>query len=293
MKRKPVYVETTIHAPIEKVWEYTQNPKLHEQWDLRFSTISLNEPQNEQPQSFLYEKHLGFGLSVTGTGAYRTRMMDERNERASSLQFKSSHPLSFIKEGSGYWKYMKTSDHIVFQTQFDYKTKEGKGWTWADRILFHPMIGFMTAFSFGALKTWLEKGTHPRLLLERTLAHYGICLLFAIVWLCQAVIPFSHSAFDHSTSFRLFYALLGVSWLIPKLTKKYLFIFQSMFLLIMLCIGVLSPQTTLHEPLVISAFFILSIAGMINLKDCVDVFSIKRKRGGRHGRSSSSSKGLR
>ena len=66
MKRKPVYVETTIHAPIEKVWEYTQNPKLHEQWDLRFSTISLNEPQNEQPQSFLYEKHLGFGLSVTG-----------------------------------------------------------------------------------------------------------------------------------------------------------------------------------------------------------------------------------
>ncbi|WP_345807694.1 hypothetical protein [Bacillus pumilus] len=293
MKRKPVYVETTIHAPIEKVWEYTQNPKLHEQWDLRFSTISLNEPQNEQPQSFLYEKHLGFGLSVTGTGAYRTRMMDERNERASSLQFKSSHPLSFIKEGSGYWKYMKTSDHIVFQTQFDYKTKEGKGWTWADRILFRPMIGFMTAFSFGALKTWLEKGTHPRLLLERTLAHYGICLLFAIVWLCQAVIPFSHSAFDHSTSFRLFYALLGVSWLIPKLSKKYLYILQSLFLLIMLCIGILSPQTTLHEPLVMSAFFILSIAGMINLKDCVDVFSIKRKRGGRHDRSSSSSKGLR
>ena len=57
-------------------------------------------------------------------------------------------------------------------------------------ISFRPMMGFMTAFSFGALKTWLEKGTHPRLLLERTLAHYGICLLFAIVWLCQAVIPF-------------------------------------------------------------------------------------------------------
>ncbi|WP_144523296.1 hypothetical protein [Bacillus pumilus] len=294
MKRKPVYVETTIHAPIEKVWEHSQNPKLHEQWDLRFSTISLNEPQNEQPQSFLYEKHLGFGLSVTGTGAYRTRMMDERNERASSLNFKSSHPLSFIKEGSGYWKYIKTSDHIVFQTQFDYKTKEGKGWTWADKILFRPMIGFMTAFSFGALKTWLEKGTHPRLLLERTLAHYGICLLFAIVWLCQAVIPFSHSTFDHSMSFRLFYALLGVAWLMPKLSKKYLFILQSMFLLMMLCIGILSPpQTTLHEPLVMSAFLILSIAGMFNLKDCVDVFSIKRKRGGRHGRSSSSSKGLR
>ncbi|MGN7390054.1 hypothetical protein [Bacillus safensis] len=293
MKRKPVYVETTIHAPLEKVWEYTQNPKLHEQWDLRFSTISLNGPQDEQPQTFLYEKHLGFGVSVTGTGAYRTRMMDERNERASSLKFKSSHPLSFIKEGGGYWKYVKTNDHIVFQTQFDYEPKEGKGWAWADRFLFRPMMGFMTAFSFGALKTWLEKGTHPRLLLERTLAHYGICLLFAIVWLCQAVIPFSHSAFDHSTGFRLFYALIGVSWLIPQLSKKYLFILQSVFLLLMLCIGILSPQTTLHEPLVMSAFLILSIAGMINLKDCLDVFSIKRKRGGRRGRSSSSSKGLR
>lgn len=136
MKRKPVYVETTIQAPIEKVWEYTQNPKLHEQWDLRFSTISLNGPSDEQPQSFLYEKHLGFGISVTGTGAYRTSVKDERHERASSLQFKSSHPLSFIKEGGGYWKYMKTNDHIVFQTQFDYETKEGKGWKWADRLFF-------------------------------------------------------------------------------------------------------------------------------------------------------------
>lgn len=279
MKRKPVYVETDINAPLEKIWEYTQNPKLHEQWDLRFSTISLNGPRDEQPQSFLYEKHLGFGISVTGTGAYRTKMMDDRDKRASSLKFKSSHPLSFIKEGSGYWKYMKTKDHILFQTQFDYETKEGKGWKWADRFFFRPMMGVITAFSFGALKTWLEKGTHPRLLLERTLAHYGICLLFAIVWICQAVIPFSHSAFDHGTGFRLFYFLLGISWLIPHVSKKYVFVLQSMFLFMMLCIGIMSPQATLHEPLVMSAFLILSIAGMINLKDCVDVFSIKRKRG--------------
>ncbi|OLP63008.1 hypothetical protein BACPU_35710 [Bacillus pumilus] len=286
MKRKPVYVETEIHAPLEKVWEYTQNPKLHEQWDLRFSTISLNGSRDEQPQSFLYEKQIGFGMSITGTGAYRTKIMDDRDQRASSLQFKSSHPLSFMKEGAGYWKYIKTNDHIVFQTQFDYETKEGKGWKWADRFLFRPMIGFMTAFSFGSLKAWLEKGIHPRLVLERTLAHYGICFLFSLVWICQAVLPFSHSAFDHSPGFQLFYFLLGVSWLFPYLSKKYLFVLQSIFLFIMLVLGIMSPHATLHEPLVLSAFLILSIAGMINLKDCVDVFSMKRKRGSRHGRSS-------
>ncbi|MFS0656222.1 hypothetical protein [Bacillus sp. 179-C3.3 HS] len=293
MKRKPVYVEVDIHAPLERVWEYTQNPKLHEQWDLRFSTISLNGSSDEQPQSFLYEKHLGFGVSVTGTGAYRTKIMDDRHKRASSLKFRSSHPLSFIKEGGGYWKYIKTNEQVVFQTQFDYETIDGKGWKWADRFLFRPLMGAITAFSFGALKTWLEKGTHPRLLLERTLAHYGICLLFAIVWICHAILPFSHDAFDHGTGFQVFYGLLGISWLIPHLSKKYLFIFQSIYLLIMLMTGIMSPQTTLHEPLVTSAFLILSIAGMINLKDCVDVFSIKRKRGGKYGRSSSSSKGLR
>ncbi|WP_353855551.1 hypothetical protein [Bacillus sp. Bos-x628] len=286
MKRKPVYVETEISAPLEKVWEYTQNPKLHEQWDLRFSTISLNGPRDEQPQSFLYEKHLGFGVSVTGTGVYRTNIMDDRNERASSLTFTSSHPLSFIKEGDGYWKYIKTNEHIVFKTQFDYETREGKGWKWADRLFFRPMMGLITAFSFGSLKTWLEKGIHPRLLLERTLAHYGICLLFAFVWICQAVIPFAHSAFDHRPGFRLFYVLLGVSWLIPHLPKKYIFVLQSVFLLIILIIGIMSPHATLHEPLVMSAFLILSIAGMINLKDCVDVFSMKRKRREKHGRSS-------
>lgn len=37
MKKKPIYVEIEMHAPIEEVWDYTQNPRLHEQWDLRFS----------------------------------------------------------------------------------------------------------------------------------------------------------------------------------------------------------------------------------------------------------------
>ncbi|MGE6629773.1 hypothetical protein [Bacillus sp. NPDC077027] len=285
MKRKPVYVETEIVAPLEKVWEYTQNPSLHEQWDLRFSTITLEASSNDEPQSFLYEKNIGFGMSVTGTGAYRTKVTAE-NERASSLKFGSSHPLSFIKKGGGHWKYVKTKDRVVFTTQFDYETKEGKGWRWADRFMFRPMIGLATAFSFGSLKVWLEKGIHPRLLLERTLAHVFICLLFSVVWLFQAFAPGAYSIFYHDMGFRLFYLLLGISWILPVVPKKYLFIFQSVYLSFLMGIGFFSIDQTIHEPLIESAFLILSVAGLINMKDCVSVFSIKRKRGDQVGHSS-------
>ena len=40
MKKKPIYVEVDIRAPINEAWNYTQNPKLHEQWDLRFTAIT-------------------------------------------------------------------------------------------------------------------------------------------------------------------------------------------------------------------------------------------------------------
>lgn len=43
MPAKPIYVEIKIQEDIEKVWEYSQNPKLHEQWDLRFTSITYND----------------------------------------------------------------------------------------------------------------------------------------------------------------------------------------------------------------------------------------------------------
>jgi len=69
MKNKPIYVETLIKANIEEVWERTQTPELHEQWDIRFSSISYLPKKTEaEPQSFRYERKLCFGLKVTGWG---------------------------------------------------------------------------------------------------------------------------------------------------------------------------------------------------------------------------------
>ena len=43
MRKKPIYVEIDIDSTVEKVWRYTQQPDLHEQWDLRFTTITYNK----------------------------------------------------------------------------------------------------------------------------------------------------------------------------------------------------------------------------------------------------------
>lgn len=40
MKPKPIYVEVPIKTDIEDVWNTSQTPELHEQWDLRFSSIT-------------------------------------------------------------------------------------------------------------------------------------------------------------------------------------------------------------------------------------------------------------
>src|SRR5947209_2823906 len=64
-----IYVETFIHGSMEELWRRTQTPDLHEQWDLRFSHITyLPRPDLAEPQQFLYETRIGFGLAIRGKG---------------------------------------------------------------------------------------------------------------------------------------------------------------------------------------------------------------------------------
>lgn len=39
MRQKPIYVEIEMTSDLDKLWEYTQNPSLHKEWDLRFTNI--------------------------------------------------------------------------------------------------------------------------------------------------------------------------------------------------------------------------------------------------------------
>ncbi|WP_035353125.1 hypothetical protein [Edaphobacter aggregans] len=59
-----IYVEIEIQDDLDHVWLLTQDPAFHERWDLRFSRIHyLPRSSSAEPQQFLYETRIGFGLS--------------------------------------------------------------------------------------------------------------------------------------------------------------------------------------------------------------------------------------
>ncbi|MBO1005495.1 hypothetical protein DFR56_11539 [Pseudogracilibacillus auburnensis] len=68
MKNKPIYVEVPIYTNLEKLWEYTQKPHLHEKWDLRFSSITYLPKEENEPQHFVYKTKIGFGVQIEGWG---------------------------------------------------------------------------------------------------------------------------------------------------------------------------------------------------------------------------------
>jgi hypothetical protein len=59
-----IYVETAIRAGLDDVWQKTQNPELHQRWDLRFSLIRYLPKREGEPQRFLYETRIGLGLAI-------------------------------------------------------------------------------------------------------------------------------------------------------------------------------------------------------------------------------------
>src|SRR5262245_48854977 len=157
-----VYVEILIRAPMDAVWAHTQTPTLHERWDLRFSRIEyLPKARDAEPQRFRYTTRIGFGIEVAGEGETVGQRDLADGSRASALTFGSADPLSIIREGSGYWKYVPTSEGIRFMTWYDYRTRFGLVGRLVDRAIFRPLIGWATAWSFDRLRLWLEQGVDP------------------------------------------------------------------------------------------------------------------------------------
>jgi len=87
-----IYVEILVRAPMDALWAHTQTAELHEKWNLRFSRIDI-----------------GFGLAVSGEGETVGQRNLTDGSRSSALRFGSGAPLSIIREGSGYWKYIPPS----------------------------------------------------------------------------------------------------------------------------------------------------------------------------------------
>ncbi|CAH2465470.1 MULTISPECIES: DoxX-like family protein [Bacillus cereus group] len=300
-KKKPIYVATEMNTKMKKLWEYTQEPDLHTKWDARFTEISYLEKKEGEPQKFLYKTKIGFGLEIAGEGESIGEIRKETGERISSLKFWTDNKLSLIQIGRGYWKYTPNGEHIHFETQYDYDTRFGRIGNVIDSYIFRPLLGWATAWSFDALKLWLEKGLHPKLLIRRTMTYWLVCFLVAFVWLYQGIVP--KLMFTHSEEVKMLSALIGsndssifilkivgfleiiwgVMWLLP-FQKRKLFILHIVMLIGLTIVAGVTNITSFTEPFnPITLNFLLiglSIVGYMNSTNLPSAKNCKRTRKG-------------
>lgn len=185
-----IYVEILIHGTMDEVWEKTQNPQLHKLWDLRFTDIEyLPRSSESEPQRFLYATKIGFGLALKGEGETLGTRDDASGSRTSSLKFWSENPVSLISEGSGYWKYIPTPEGIKFLTWYDYKTRFGPLGALLDGMIFRPLMGWATAWSFDRLRRWIEDGLPPQATFSASMCFAIARCALSFVWIYQGLIP--------------------------------------------------------------------------------------------------------
>ncbi|MEU9714833.1 hypothetical protein [Streptomyces sp. NPDC047976] len=181
-----LYVETVIRTGMDELWERSQDPAQHQQWDLRFTSIDYLPRAEGEPQRFRYATRVLPFLSVAGTGISAGERHRPDGTRVSALRFASGHPLSLLAEGSGYWRYVPGPDGIRFLTGYDYRPRWSRFGALADRLAFRPLMGWGTAWSFDRLRLWCERGTPPGRALARALAETVLRAL-----LCAAALAYA------------------------------------------------------------------------------------------------------
>jgi hypothetical protein len=158
---RPIYVETFIRADVARVIAATQQPQQHGRWDLRFSEITYLPSAAGADQRFSYATRIGFGRTIRGFGETTGERRGEDGSYVSGLRFWSDDQLSLIRAGSGYWRYEPRDGGTRFLTLYDYQPRFGPFGRIIDRLLFRPMLGWATAWSFDALRLWLERDIAP------------------------------------------------------------------------------------------------------------------------------------
>jgi hypothetical protein len=175
---------------MDALWDHTQTPALHQRWDLRFSRIDyLPKMDDGAPQRFRYVTRIGFGLEIRGEGETIGERDLPDGSFTSALKFGSDEPISVIREGSGYWKYIPTAEGVRFLTWYDYRTRFGALGALFDRCFFQPLIAWATAWSFDRLRLWLEERVDPRIALRLTLVHMVARGALAAVFAYQGLVP--------------------------------------------------------------------------------------------------------
>ncbi|MGY4540989.1 hypothetical protein ACVWY0_000897 [Arthrobacter sp. UYNi723] len=159
-KHKPIYVETSIRAPMERVWALSQDPAPHARWDLRFSRIVPTGGDDQGLLHFRYEFRLPLHI-IRGNGTSLGHRHRSDGQATSVLKFDTADPLSPIGSGSGYWRYVPTEDGLRFITGYNYQPGMGALGKVLDSQVFRPALGWATAISFDRLRLWAEADLDP------------------------------------------------------------------------------------------------------------------------------------
>ncbi|MEH6941973.1 DoxX-like family protein [Bacillus sp. JJ722] len=263
-KSKPIYVQINMDTTMDELWNASQNPVLHTEWDIRFTEISYLKKEDDEPQRFLYKTKIGFGIEIAGEGESVGQIEKESGERVSSLKFWTDHPLSLIRTGRGYWKYTEEGKHISFETLYDYDCSFGRVGKLIDTYCFRPLLGWATAWSFDSLRLWLEKGYHPKLLFRKTLTYWMVCVILAFVWIYQGLVPkvivahpeeikmlTSVLSFHLSGEFAIrmigfLEMIFGLLWLMPLRKKKLFLAHMVIIVLLTLAAFMSNPASFVH-----------------------------------------------
>jgi hypothetical protein len=171
-----LYIETLVRADPAELWRLTQDPAQHQRWDLRFSRIEPSGPAGR----FRYATRLLPSLTVAGTGVSVGERRRPDGTGTSALRFACAHPLSLIRSGSGYWRYVPTGRGVRFLTGYDYAPGWGRLGRVAD-LAFRPLFGWATAWSFDRLRLWLERGIPPERARNQALAELAARLVVAVL----------------------------------------------------------------------------------------------------------------
>lgn len=197
-----IYVEILIHGDLDEVWRRTQDPALHERWDLRFSEITyLPRAGGHVPQQFNYRTRIGFGMRIDGKGESTGGRSSPNGTRASALSFWSDDRKSLIRDGSGYWRYVPAVDGIRFLTWHNYRTRFGWPGRVIDAAAFRPLIGWATAWSFDRLRLWIERGIDPAHAMRQAAACAVARFAIALVFIYEGLVP--KLLYHHTTELTL------------------------------------------------------------------------------------------
>ena len=184
-----IYVEILIRGNLDDLWQKTQEPKLHGRWDLRFSQIDYLPRAAGEAQKFLYSTRIGAGLQIRGEGESTGERDDSSGQRTSALKFWSKDPKSLIEVGTGYWQYVPDEHGIRFLTSYDYRSRFGALGKIVDRLVFRPLIGWATAWSFDRLRIWIEEGIPPEVSRDRAIIYAVSRVTIAFIWLYHGAVP--------------------------------------------------------------------------------------------------------